>query len=163
MKNNSVHNTHRKDRYKYSFRECRFLSRRIGIPKEHHVISSQVRIAFPLFRSIYPHRRSLQDHYELLYPSFTQHISHVTIVDLVCGRKGIVFSNSIEEGWMARTVRRSRRPQRLPKIVVRASRQLGFMSPINSCDFADRFSDLESRLPISLSLSFSHSLFFQLL
>lgn len=53
---------------------------------------------------------------------------------------------------------RGRRPQRLPKIVVRASRQLGFMSPINSCDFADRFSDLESdRLPIPLSLSFSFS------
>ncbi|KYN36077.1 hypothetical protein ALC56_09614 [Trachymyrmex septentrionalis] len=31
------------------------------------------------------------------------------------------------EGWMARTVRRGRRPQRLPKIVVRASRQLGFI------------------------------------
>ncbi|KYQ48079.1 hypothetical protein ALC60_13039 [Trachymyrmex zeteki] len=50
-------------------------------------------------------RRSLQD-YELLYPSFT---------------------NSIEESWMARTIRRGRRPQRLPKIVVRASRQLGFI------------------------------------
>ncbi|KYN01289.1 hypothetical protein ALC62_07908 [Cyphomyrmex costatus] len=41
-------------------------------------------------KSIHPHRRFLED-YELLYPSFTQH-----------------------------TVRRGRRPQRLPKIVVRA-------------------------------------------
>lgn len=70
----------------------------------------------------------------------------------------IVFSYSVGEGWMARTARRGRRPQRFPKIVVRASQQLGFMSPINSCDFADRFSDLESRLPISLSLSFPVSL-----
>lgn len=53
---------------------------------------------------------------------------------------------------MAQTAPRGRRSQRLPKIVVRASQQLGFMSPINSCDFADRFSDLESRLPISPSL-----------
>lgn len=76
---------------------------------------------------------------------------------------GIVFSNFVRKGRVvARTAEeergkkreRGRRPQRPPKIVVRArGRQLGFMSPINSCDFADRFSDLESRLPISLSLS----------
>lgn len=39
------------------------------------------------------------------------------------------------------------------RIVVRASLgNLEFMSPINSCDFADRFSDLGSRLPILPSL-----------
>lgn len=128
-----------------------FPSRRIGISRNSVSSRPEGGIAFPRHRYI-----RIVDLFKITnYIRRLYDISRVTIIDLINRWRRIVFSNSIGESWMARTARRGRRPQRLPKIVVeRASQQLGFMSPINSCDFADRFSDLESRLPIFLSLSF---------
>lgn len=67
----------------------------------------------------------------------------------------IVSSNFVGKGSTRKRPRRglptSAKASR--RIVVRASLgNLEFMSPINSCDFADRFSDLGSRLPILPSL-----------